>query len=102
MSIFNSELIEPSIKLTPDELIEPSIKKVRGRNKATIKLIDAMYKIAEETRPITGRGVGYKLFTLGLISGMDEMPKVYRALRRFGKMKSSRGNGSLMKLASLN
>jgi hypothetical protein len=81
MSIFNSEQIQPSSNLTPDEQIEPSIKKVRGRNKATIKLVDAMYKIAEETRPITGRGVGYKLFTLGLISGMEEMPKVYRALK---------------------
>ena len=81
MSIYDFKHFEPSINLTPDEQIEPSIKKVRGRNKATIKLVDAMYKIAEETHPITGRGIGYKLFTLGLISGMDEMPKVYRALK---------------------
>jgi hypothetical protein len=40
-----------------------------------------MKKIAEETHPITGRGVGYKLFTMKLIDSMDEMPKVYRALK---------------------
>jgi hypothetical protein len=39
-----------------------------------------MRKIAEDAHPITGRGVGYKLFAAGLISGMSEMPKVYRAL----------------------
>jgi hypothetical protein len=81
MSIFQSEQFEASIKLTPDDQIEPSIKKVRGRNKATVKLVEAMRKIAEETHPITGRGVGYKLFTLGLIAGMHEMNKVYRALK---------------------
>jgi hypothetical protein len=75
-----SEQIEPSSNLTSGEQIEPSSKKIRGRNKATIKLIEAMHRIAEETRPITGRGVGYKLFAAGLISGMPEMPKVYRAL----------------------
>jgi hypothetical protein len=78
MTIFQNE---PSINLTPDDQIEASIKKVRGRNKATIKLIEAMKKIAQETHPISGRGVGYKLFTLGLITGMDEMNKVYRALK---------------------
>jgi hypothetical protein len=60
--------------------IEPGSKKVRGRNKSTIKLIEEMRKIAEEAHPISGRGVGYKLFTLNLISSMDGMPKVYRAL----------------------
>jgi hypothetical protein len=63
------------------EQIEPSSKKVRGRNKSTIKLIEAMYKIAEEAKPITGRGIGYKLFAAGLIGGMNEMNKVYRALK---------------------
>jgi hypothetical protein len=72
--------IEPSSNLTPGEQTEPRSKKVRGRNKSTIKLIEAMKKIAEETHPITGRGIGYKLFAAGLISSMDEMPKVYRAL----------------------
>jgi hypothetical protein len=69
------EQIEPSSNLTPG-----AEKKVRGRNKSTIRLIEAMRKVAEETKPITGRGIGYKLLAAGLIGGMDEMPKVYRAL----------------------
>jgi hypothetical protein len=63
------------------EQIEPSSKKVRGRSKRTLALIEAMRKIAEETHPITGRGVGYKLFAGGLINGMGEMNIVYRALK---------------------
>ena len=77
----SDEQFEPRSDLPPDEQTEPRSKKTRGRNKATIKLIEAMYKIAEEVRPVTGRGIGYKLFTLGLISGMSEMPVVYRALK---------------------
>ena len=63
------------------EQIEPSSKKVRGRNKSTLALIEAMRKIAEDTHPITGRGIGYKLFAAGLIKGMGEMNVVYRALK---------------------
>jgi hypothetical protein len=63
------------------EQIEPSSKKVWGRSKRTLALIEAMKKIAEETRPITGRGIGYKLFAAGLIGGMNEMNVVYRALK---------------------
>jgi hypothetical protein len=33
----------------------------------SLDLIAAMYAIAEAAWPITGRGVGYKLFTAGLI-----------------------------------
>jgi hypothetical protein len=73
--------IEPSSDLTPGDQIEARSKKVRGRNKSTITLIEAMRKIAEDAHPITGRGVGYKLFAAGLIKGMGEMPKVYRALK---------------------
>jgi hypothetical protein len=42
-----------------------------------------MYAAAEEAQPITGRGIGYKLFTQGLIPSMatGEMAKVYRLLR---------------------
>jgi hypothetical protein len=68
-----TEQIEPRSNLTP--------KKSRGRNKSTIKLVEAMKKIAEESRPITGRGVGYKLFTAGLIENMNQMNVVYRALK---------------------
>jgi hypothetical protein len=73
--------IEPSSNLTPGEQIEARSKKVRGRNKSTIRLIEAMKKIAEETKPITGRGIGYKLFKDRLIGGIGEMPKVYRVLK---------------------
>ena len=39
-----------------------------------------MREIAEKLKPITGRGIGYQLFTRKLIDSMKEMPKVYRAL----------------------
>jgi hypothetical protein len=41
-----------------------------------------MYDIAESAQPITGRGVGYKLFTLDLIPDMSRksMRQVYRLL----------------------
>ena len=67
--------------MTRPEQIEPSFKKVRGRSKSTKALIAAMKKIAEETHPITGRGIGYKLFAARLIGGMNEMNVVYRALK---------------------
>ena len=57
-------------------------KKGRGMAQASIDLIDAMYAEAEAAQPITGRGLGYKLFTRGLIPSMEgEMQKVYRLLR---------------------
>jgi hypothetical protein len=61
-----------------------SKKPTRGMAKASIALIDAMYDIAEECQPITGRGVGYKLFSMGLIPSMACMkaaPNVYRLLK---------------------
>ena len=36
---------------------------------------------AWSSHPITGRGIGYKLFAAGLIGGMNEMNVVYRALK---------------------
>jgi hypothetical protein len=66
------------------EQIETSPKKPRGRGmaKKSLDLIDAMRAVAAEAQPITGRGVGYKLFTAGLIPSMatSEMAKVYRLL----------------------
>ena len=44
-------------------------------------MIAEMSRIAEASAPITGRGVGYKLFSAGLIESMSEMSKVYRLLR---------------------
>jgi len=51
---------------------------------ASIDLIAAMRTAAEAAQPITGRGVGYKLFTLGLIPSMAtaEMQRVYRLLKQ--------------------
>lgn len=50
----------------------------RGMARASRDLIDAMYAIAKAAQPITGRGVGYKLFTRGLIGSMsvNNMQKV--------------------------
>jgi hypothetical protein len=47
-----------------------------------LDLIEAMRDAAEASQPITGRGVGYKLFVAGLISSMSrpEMQRVYRLL----------------------
>ena len=49
----------------------------------SLDLIEAMYAAAEAAQPITGRGVGYKLFTAGLIPSMarSEMQRVYRLLK---------------------
>jgi hypothetical protein len=42
-----------------------------------------MFDIADATQPITGRGIGYKLFTRGLMSSMSrkDMQRVYRLLK---------------------
>jgi hypothetical protein len=49
----------------------------------SLDLIEAMYAAAEAAQPITGRGIGYKLFAAGLIPSMakNEMQRVYRLLR---------------------
>ena len=65
------------------EQFETGLKKGRGMAKQSQNLITAMHALAEPAQPITGRGVGYKLFSAGLIPSMsrDEMQKVYRLLR---------------------
>jgi hypothetical protein len=68
------------------EYFETSPRKGRPPGSITQEsraLIQAMYVIAEATRPITGRGVGYKLFTAGLIPSMStpNMKRVYRLLK---------------------
>jgi len=65
------------------DLFRTSSKKVRGMGQDSIDLIEAMRSAAEKARPITGRGIGYKLFTLGLIPSMtrQDMARVYRLLR---------------------
>ena len=58
-------------------------KRGRGMAQESLDLIAAMYAAAEAAQPITGRGVGYKLFAATLISSMEEseMQRVYRLLR---------------------
>jgi hypothetical protein len=67
------------------EHFETRSKKGRGRGMArrSLELIEAMYAAVEAAQPITGRGVGYKLFTAGLIASMakSEMQRVYRLLK---------------------
>ena len=65
------------------EQIGTGPKKVRGMAQGSLDLIERMAEIAEDAQPITGRGVGYKLFTAGLIPSMStkDMKRVYRLLK---------------------
>jgi hypothetical protein len=80
-----SEEFEPFIGVATGlfEQTETSSKKTRGRSKRLIPLTEAIFNIAAAAQPITGRGVGYKLFTAGLIASMsrNEMQRVYRLLK---------------------
>jgi hypothetical protein len=69
--------------MSAPEQIETRSKKVRGMAGASLDLIEAMHKAAEAAYPITGRGIGYKLFTAGLIPSMEtgQMQRVYRLLK---------------------
>ena len=62
---------------------ETRSKKGRGIAQRSRDLIEAMYTVTEAAQPITGRGVGYKLFTARLIPSMarNEMQRVYRLLK---------------------
>jgi hypothetical protein len=64
----------------------------RGRSQRSLVMIKEMYKIAEACQPITGRGIGYKLFPK-FIDSMNEC-KAWRV--------QFLGSGSSMKLAGLN
>ena len=65
------------------EYFETGSKKGRGMAQRSLDLIEAMYAVAKAAQPITGRGIGYKLFTAGLIPSMEraEMQRVYRLLK---------------------
>jgi hypothetical protein len=56
---------------------------LRGRGARSEALIAAMHDICRAAQPITGRGVGYKLFTRALIPSMStkDMRVVYRLLK---------------------
>jgi hypothetical protein len=60
-----------------------SKKKGRSMARESQRLISAMRILAEPAQPITGRGVGYKMFVAGLIPSMErsEMRRVYRLLK---------------------
>ena len=66
-----------------NEYFETRSKKGRGMAQASIELIEAMRIAAKAAQPITGRGIGYKLFTSDLIPSMakSEMQRVYRLLK---------------------
>src|SRR5262249_1763857 len=59
----------------------PNLPRRRGKSKKSLDLIEAIYAAAEASQPITGRGVGYKLFVQKLIPSMGEMKRVYRLLK---------------------
>ena len=65
------------------EHFETGIKKRRGMAQRSLDLIEAIRAIAEASAPITGRGVGYKLFVAGLTPSMStaNMQRVYRLLK---------------------
>jgi hypothetical protein len=63
--------------------LETRSKKVRGMAQRSLDLIERMRIEARAAHPITGRGIGYKLFTASLIPSMEtkEMQRVYRLLK---------------------
>jgi len=67
----------------PAEHFGTGSKKGRGMAQRSLDLIKAMYTVTEAAQPITGRGIGYKLFASGLIPSMEraEMQRVYRLLK---------------------
>ena len=71
--------------------------------KKSIALIDHMVVIVEAIKPVTGRGVGYKLFVRKLIQSMGtaDMKQVYRLLRMPARTALSRGIRSSMRAANL-
>jgi hypothetical protein len=69
--------------MTAVDLFETSSKKGRGMARRSFELIEAMHTAAEAAQPITGRSVGYKLFTQKLIASMatNDMQRIYRLLK---------------------
>jgi hypothetical protein len=56
--------------MSASEHFETCSKKGRGMARQSLDLIEAMRTIVEEVQPVTGRGVGYKLFVASLIASM--------------------------------
>jgi hypothetical protein len=78
------------------EHFETSLGKGRGRAQRSLDLIEAMHAICEAVQPITGRGVGYKLFTAGLIrsTSRNDMQACTASSRKRASRAISRGSGS--------
>jgi hypothetical protein len=57
--------------------------KKRGLNATSRHLVNLMFSIVKAAQPITGRGVGYKLFVAGRIKSVSQtdMQRVYRLLK---------------------
>ena len=55
---------------TRTEYFGTGTKKGRGMAQRSLDLIEAMCAMARAAQPITGRGIGYKLFSAGLIPSM--------------------------------
>src|SRR5215510_11016966 len=53
------------------EHFETRSKKGRGKARRSLDLIEAMRAEAKAAQPITGRGVGYKLFSAAVIPSME-------------------------------
>ena len=62
---------------------ETCSRKGRGMAQRSLDLIEAMHAVTKAAQPITGRGVGYKLFITrpDRINGESEMQRVYRLLK---------------------
>ena len=62
------------------DYFETGSKKGRGMAQRSLDLIETMHVITKDLQPITGRGIGYQLFTRKLIAAMSrtEMKRVYR------------------------
>jgi hypothetical protein len=69
--------------MTAEHFETCSKKRGRGMAQRSLDLIEAMRTTTAVIQPVTGRGVGYKLFTAGLIASMatNEMQRVYRLLK---------------------
>src|SRR5262245_13887064 len=70
------------LNVSAEEFRQGSKKGARGMAQRSIAWIKAMHKAAEAAHPITGRGIGYKLFVAKLIASMarGDMARVYRLL----------------------
>jgi hypothetical protein len=79
----SASMTKPGHRLGASPYSETCFKKGRGMAQRSLDLIEAMHAVTEAAHPITGRGVGYKLFTRALIASMakSDMQRVYRLLK---------------------